>query len=346
MAQQAARTAVRLVVASGMLAGALLIGRATAGAAHRALGAVPTVGSLNAIACPTSTVCIAVGSDANLNGKSAVVHSANASASVWPGMLLSHPLEGVACAIPTDCVAVGVGATARVTVANGAASLAGSLHPPTGQIAPLGAVACPNPAECFAVGFEGTEGHSKALLAHLSASGAILGTTLEGSRSGFGDIVCPTSTRCLLAAANLAHPEMVQLLDNGHLGGGHLLAPSTYIQALACYKSVACYALAGRTTAQKTDLLYPINPTTGIIGVARTIGGGFSGDGIACPNANQCLIVGFNGARKPAVVIATNGAPSGPRTVAGSGLSGIGCTGAGACFGVGQDSAVGLVERV
>jgi len=346
MSQRQVRSAVRLAVASGMLAAASLLGGATADAAHRALSAVPAVGSLNAIACPTSTDCIAVGSDTNLNGKSAVVHSANATASVWPGTLLYHPLEGVACAIPTDCVAVAVGATVRVTVANGASSLAGVLHPPTGQIAPLGSVACPNPTECFAVGFEGTEGHSEAFLAHLSATGAILGTTREAARSGFAAIACPTSTLCLLAAANLTHPEMVQMLDNGHLGGGHLLAPSTYIQALACYKDVACYALAGRTTAQKTNLLYPISPATGAIGPARPIGGGFSGDGIACPSANQCLVVGFNGARKPAVVTATRGVPSGPRAVAGTGLSGIGCTEAGACFGVGQDSAVGLAERV
>jgi len=346
MSQRQVGAAVGLAVASGVLAAVSLVGGASADAAHRAMSAVPAVGSLNAIACPTSTDCIAVGSDTNLNGKSSVVHTANAVASVWPGTLLSHPLAAVACAIPTDCVAVAVGATVRVTVASGASSLAGALHPPSGQIAPLGSVACPNPTECFAVGFEGTEGHSKALLAHLSASGAILGTTLEGTRSGFAGIVCPTSTLCLLAAANLTHPEMVQMLVNGHLGGGHLLAPSTYIQALACYKAVACYALAGRTTAQKTDLLYPISPTTGAIGAARTIGGGFSGDGIACPTANQCLVVGFNGARKPAVVIATRGAPSGPRAVAGTGLSGIGCTEAGACFGVGQDSAVGLVERV
>jgi hypothetical protein len=339
-------SAVRLAAAIGMVATAIFAGATTAGAAHRSMGAVPAVSSLSAIACPTPTDCIAVGLDTNSDGKSAVVHSASGTASVWPGTLTFHPLDAVACAVPTACVAVATAATVRVTVASGASSLAGTLHPPTGQIAPLGAVACPNPTECFAVGFEGTEGRSKALLVHLSATGAILGMTLESSRSGFGAIACSTSTLCFLAAANLAHPEMVQLLDNGHLAGGHLLAPKTYIQALACFRNVACYALAGRTNVQRTDLLYPINPSTGAIGSARTIGAGFSGDGIACPNANQCVVVGFNGARKPAVVIATRGAPGAPRAVAGTGLSGIGCTDAGACFGVGQDSAVGLVERV
>jgi hypothetical protein len=300
---------------------------------------------LNAIACPTSTRCIAVGADINANGKSAVVSTANAAATVWSGSLAFHSLTAVACAMPTDCVALATAAVAEVTVANGAARVVATLHPPTG-IAPLGAIACPSATECFGVGWEGTEGHSKALLARLSATGALLGTTLEASRSGFADIACPSATRCLLAAANLSHPEMIQQLDNGHLGASHLLPPPVYVQALACYKTVACYALAGKRTAQKTNLVYAVNPATGAIGSSATIGGGFSGDGIACPSATQCIVTGFVGPNRPAIATLTRGRPGVPRAVGGTGLSGIGCTDAAVCFGVGQEHASGLVERV
>jgi hypothetical protein len=314
-----------------------------ANAAPSPHASVAGVVSLNAIACPTATHCVAVGSDSGLNGKGVVVNTASASGTTGPGTVTNVSLSAVACAVPTTCVAVGVGGIARVTVANGAPSLVGKVSVPKGELAPLDSIACPNPTECFAGGWIGTYGHSKALVARLGATGAVLSTMQENGTSGVGGIACTTSTQCLLAVADLKNPEKIQLLTNGHLGTSHVLAPNTYVQALACYKSVVCYALAGRSS--KTNLIYEINTLTGAIMAGHSIGGGFSGDGIACATANQCIITGFS-SLKPSIVIATKGIPGAPRHVGGSGVSGVGCTDTNSCFAVGQAGALGLVERV
>jgi len=333
-------------VAVGTIALAVALTSTSVSAARRPSGGVAGVSSLNAISCPIATHCVAVGADVSGNGKSAVVSTSNGSAKVWAGSTRLHQWGAIACAVPERCVAVATGVTAEVTVANGATRVVSAVHVPSNQIAAMGAIACPNSTSCYAVGFEGTEASSKALVAHLSSTGALLGTTLEASSSGVGAIACPTSTRCLIAAANRAHPEKIQLLENGHLGAARAIPAKTYVQAMACHQTAACYFLGGKTTGQKTNLLYSISPTTGAVESEATIGGTFSATGIACPTANHCVIIGFTAGGKPAVVVATNGKPGAPSRVGGSGLTDVACTASGACFGVGQSGPIGLVERV
>ena len=346
MARGTIRPVITLAVAVGTMASAVVLTSASVSAASRPSGNVAGVSSLNAISCPIATHCLAVGADVSGNGKSAVVNTSNASATVWAGSTRLHQWGAIACAVPERCVAVATGVTGEVTVANGATRVVSTLHVPSNQIAAMGAIACPNSTSCYAVGFEGTEASSKALVAHLASTGALLGTTLEASSSGIGAIACPTSTRCLIAAANRAHPEKIQLLENGHLGPARAIPAKTYVQAMACDRAAACYFLGGKTTGQKTNLLYAISPTTGAVESEATIGGSCSGTGIACPNANRCLIVGFTAGGKPAVIVATHGKPGAPSRVGGTGLTDIGCTASGACFGVGQSGPIGLVERV
>jgi hypothetical protein len=317
-----------------------------AGAARRPSAPVPGVASLNEIACPTSTHCVAIGTDTSFNGKAAIVNTANGTTTVWHGTLTAHTLSDVACAVPTVCVGVGTGVTARIHVPSGAASIVTTLHPPSGAIEALGGVACPNTSECFAVGWIGTPGHSKAVVARLSNTGSVLSTVEEASSTGIGDVACPTTSTCLLATANTSKPERIQLLTNGHFGASRALPAKVYVQALGCFQSVVCFALGGKVaTTSRTNVLYQISPLTGAVQATHTIGGGFSGDGIACPKATECHISGFSGTR-PEVVTVTNGVPGGPRHVGGTSINGLGCTSTFQCFGVGILGAVGFVQKV
>jgi hypothetical protein len=339
---------VRTALAAAAACAVLALPGTWAGAARTPAGTVAGVGSLNAIACPTSTRCIAVGADASNNGKAVVVNTANSAGTAGPGRLANLSLEGVACAVPTTCVAVAVGTIERVNVANGALSAAGKVPAPSGQIAPVQEVACPSSAECFAVGWIGTYGHSRALVVRLSATGAVQATTQLPGTTGIGSIACPTSTTCLMAVANGGTAaEKIQLLTNGHPGAARTLPSNIYIQALACDHGTKCFAIAGSRSgnSSKTNLLYELSPLTGAVIAKHSIGGGFSADGIACPTATECIITGF-AATKPSIVITANGVPGAPRKVGGSSVSGLACTASALCFAVGETGATALVEKV
>ncbi len=313
-------------------------------AAPRPLGLVSGLASLDGIACPTDAHCVAVGSDGNGNGKTAVVNAANATGTAWSGSLKGESLFGVACASATACIGTASAVIVRIDPANGVATFVRKLTAPAGEIAVVDTLACPSPTECFGVGFIGTQAHSKGLVVRFGPTGALEATTQDSAATGFGGIACPTATQCLVAAADYPHAESIQLLVNGHLSTKHPLALKTYVQYLACYKNVACYALGGQSNGNP-DLLYELNPATGTIGARHTIGGSFSGNGMACPTANVCIVDGFSSGH-PAVVVVTRGIPGAPRRVGGVGLSGIGCTSNGTCFGVGQQGTSGLVEKV
>lgn len=326
---------------------ALAMSSLPVGASFTPAGPVTGTASLQAIACPTSARCIAVGTDGNGNGKSAYVDTANGDGTAWSGDLADDSLFSVACATPTDCVAASTDQLARVTVASGAMAPTGKVTPPSTGIVSLDRIACPDPTECFAVGFIGPYEHSKGLVVRTNAVGAVLGNLQEASKSGFGAIACPTTTLCLLAAADLTHPETIQLLSNGHLGAQSALPSTVYVQQLACYKNVACYGILGvRSKGEaRTNLLYKLDPTTGAVTSKHVLGATFSADGIACGTATQCIVTGFEGS-SPSMIVVSNGVPGVARHLAGTSVSDIACTDANACFAVGQNAQGGLVERV
>lgn len=340
------RRQIELGVAAAALATALL-GPVVAGAASSPAGAVPAMASVNAIACQTSARCVAVGVDASENGKTAVVNTASAAATSWPGDLSQHVLESIACATTTVCAAVASDVTVSVTASTGAARIVSTLHAPTNEIVALGSIACPSASSCYAVGFEGTEVHSKAMLAHVSAGGTVLSTSLEASSTGFASIACTSTTTCLVAAADGTGVEKIQLLTNGHLGAARALPAKTFVQDLACFGTKSCLALAGKVGSNRPNELLTLNPTTGALESSATIGGSFSGNELACSSATVCIVTGFRGPEKPQIDIVTKGKPAAPRAIGGIGVGGIGCTKAGVCFAVGQSTTTeGLVLKV
>jgi hypothetical protein len=307
---------------------------------HTPAGADPGTVNLGAVACVSTVRCVAVGANDEQSGKVALITAATGAAMPWSGSTASV-LNSIACPTAARCIAITADASARVTVATGATSIVTTLHAPTGEIVALGAIACPTAAGCFAVGFEGTELHAKALLAHFSATGANLGTTVTTSSTGFSSIACPTTTRCLLAAYN-GSVETIRLLVNGHLGTAHAFPAKIFVQAIACYQAAICFAIGGHDSTERADLLYSINPTTGVVGSAATIAGTFSGNGLACSSASRCIVVGFTGPSKAAYDIVTNDHPAAVHATPYEGLADVACTTSGVCVGVGQNHNVGL----
>jgi hypothetical protein len=341
-------SALVLVVALS-LAASPAVASAVASAA-RSHADVTGMSSFNAVACPTSTRCVAVGSDNSGNGygRAATLDVASATGSAGAGRLSNNTLFSVACGIPTICVGAAENATVRVDVATGAIALVTTLHAPSGSITSMDDIACPNSSECFGVGFQGPLSAAKGLLARFTETGSLVAETHVATASGLGGIACPTTTQCIVSVADRSNPEKIELLQNGHLGTAHTLPAGIYVQRLACYKATNCYALAGKVAkgTERTDLVYDINPVTGAIGARHVIAGGFSGTGIACPTSTHCIVVGDVGI-KPAVDTLTLGAPNAPRLLGSVSLSGVACASpTNVCIGVGQNGSFAALEKV
>jgi hypothetical protein len=315
-----------------------------AGAAE--LGTVAGVAALNGIACPSTGRCVAVGSDPSGNGKSAIITTSTGATKPWAGHLKSAPMFSVACASSTKCVAITGNIAASVAVSTGAMAIRARLNPPPGEVAALGSIACPSSTACYAVGFEGTQLASTAVVAHLSSTGALLGTTKSSSR-GIGAIACSSSTTCLMGVANGTAPEWIQLLSSGHFGTKHVMPAKTYVQAISCYKAALCFALAGITTSGVSDELFPLNPTTGAIGTKITISG-LDGVQLACSSASECRIVGFKSVSGKPVsgVIAVSHGKAGTFTKLAGSLSDIACSSTSDCYAVGTTPTGAIVDRI
>jgi hypothetical protein len=310
---------------------------------------VPGV-SFQAVACATPKVCVTVGSDDELNGKSAVVNTATGGTHLWPGNLHEDSLWAVACPSTSQCLALGDDTVASLKVTTGALKVTDTPKPPANGIMALGAIACASASSCYAVGFQGTPKHSKATIIHLSGAGRQLAVT-TGTGKGIGAISCTSSTLCLITD-NFTSGLVIQQLNKGRLGVSHRLPAKTYIQQIACYKASLCYALGGRIASgfTPTNELFPLNPKTGAIGKVVKLGK-FSGDGMACTSATECLIVGFTGegvSAKAGLITVKHGKagkPTGVRPASGS-LAKVACASAKVCYAVGQAGGSGLVVKV
>jgi hypothetical protein len=307
---------------------------------------VPGVSSLSGVTCPTATACVSVGSDDNFNGKSAVINAATGAVKVWSGDLANDPMNAVACAGTTSCLAVADDAVASVSVSGGAMKVTATPKKPASGIVALGTIACAGTTACYAAGFEGTEASSQATVVHLSSAGKLLATK-KNSGTGIGAIACPSASLCLMGE-HYTSGEVIQLLNNGMFGMSHTLPAGTYVQAISCYKASLCYALGG-SGSSAPDELFPLNPKTGTAGTTATVSG-FNGANLTCINATTCLASGLTGTgstAKNAVVAVVKGKPGKPANYPGSfGLRDVACASASACYAVGSSPSGAIVDKV
>jgi photosystem II stability/assembly factor-like uncharacterized protein len=125
----------------------------TAGGSTWTVDSVPGAPPPEGLACPTSSTCFLVGSQANGGGAAYETRDGGATwqASSLPGSVLG--LSAVACASTSVCALAGMGAGGSGLVletTDGGASWS-SLPLPAG-VGQLSGIACPTTAGCFAVG--------------------------------------------------------------------------------------------------------------------------------------------------------------------------------------------------
>lgn len=312
---------------------------ASAASTPRPSAIVASVSNLDAIACPTSHTCVAVGSNDSLDGKSVVINAKTGSARAWSGSLTNGSLNDVACPTATTCLAVADDAVASVKPSSGAMKVTDKPSKPKNGIVALGSIACQAATRCYAAGFEGPFASSTAIVIRLSGAGKSL-AVMKDTGTGIGAIACPSTTECLMSQA-LHGGLKIQVLETTRFGASHALPAKTFIDKIACYKTKVCYALGGKLTGgfSPVDELFPLNPKTGAIGKAIKMTG-FSGDGLACASATRCLVVGFTGegsGAKPALVTIVRGkaGKAAKLTPAGASYADVGCASSTVCYAVG-----------
>ncbi len=321
----------------GVLQGALSVVLAAAGwlvATPRAAAGAPlataatitdladptmATGVLAAVACPSATTCLAVGSGP-FQGATAVASVAG-GAWTWGPLTPSSGDAGnffswsaVACPSATTCLAVGADNTAGVVTT---ATLAGSTWTWTPAIevpsdasgsGSLTGVACPSATTCLAVG---GDGNSLGIVDQASLTSAgwtwSPATSLLPPSSGAGTlsaIACPSATTCVAvgtdgsegvaatatsgAAGWTWSPEVRVDLGQASPGLGGL-------NAIACPSATTCVAVGSdnsdavttKGTADATGWTW----TPEVIVTPDASGGGEL-TGVACPSAMICVAVG------------------------------------------------------
>ena len=300
-------------------------------------------GNLDAVACASATLCLAVGFD----GEAVPLDPATGQiASGQIVHIVALNLFGVACPSATLCLGVG---------ANGASmGEAVPIDPATGKIASgqgdqfisgtvsLTAVACASVNLCLAVGDSSTVLGSAAvpldpatgqIASGQSAQGPVGIDFLEG-------VVCPSAT-CLAVGINALGTQGFTVpldLATGHVASGQsaqAISGIGWLQGVACPTAILCVGAGYNSSG--VGVAVPLDPGNGHVDPGQTIAT-FSGtqilNGVACVTATLCLGVGATSSSTPQGVAVPI-----PFAVATSGfvgdLFGVACPSATLCLGVG-----------
>ncbi len=222
---------------------------------------------LNGAACPSVSVCYAV-------GNSGVILGSTDGGATWSGQSsgVTSALNAVACPSAATCYAVGDGGVIRMTNTGGASWVSSS----SGITTNLESVTCPTSGTCYAAGAGG-----KILL----LSGSSWSTETTPVSSTLWGISCSDALTCT-AVGSLG--KILGTTD-GTTWSAETRPTTLQLNGVSCPTSSFCAAVG----------------VTGTIAISTGAGGGGWAlqtsntsqalTGVACPSASQCLAVGASG---------------------------------------------------
>jgi hypothetical protein len=279
-------------------------------------------GGLQALSCPVTSWCVAVGSynDQAGNNDGQIDTLANGSWTAQTAPVISGAtvmrLFDVACPAKGSCVAVGDYEDTSgdwhaltETLADGtwtAATLPpGGLSPAVGTLVVLDAVSCPAAGSCVAVGtYEDT---AKARLGVLATLAGGTWTALTAPEAGlspppaanpltelFG-VSCPKLGMCAAIGdyVNTTNHEygLTETLTNGTWTPAAVPGPSEGLTSVACPASGSCYAVGDGVIATLSDGSWETGtlPAAGLDPPAQSV---YGVNAISCPTAGSCAVFG------------------------------------------------------
>ena len=290
-------------------------------------GSTPGHGAFNAVACTTTSDCLAVGADAT--GAAVVATSVN-SGSTWSDRSLpggSSTLDAVSCGDSNHCVAVGKG---MILSSADAGTSWKAAAPPIENTTLLG-VSCSGPSACVAAGVSPEPGQAFAGHVVKTTDGGATWTaaTMPPGTQALGGVACPTSTFCVAVGGSLMVSN-----DGGVTWSTRTLATGTGsspLRSVSCTSASHCVAV-GANVLGVNDPSLPgeavVTNDGGATWVSATMPANTAAaDQITCTPGSQCFAGGSGETRASAASFAGSGdggmswsqssAPSGFSQVAG-----------------------------
>jgi hypothetical protein len=252
---------------------------------HGAVETIAGAGTLNGVACMTSTTCVAVGYGADGTG-GIVVTLGRRGAAPWAATSSRHVsrgLSGVACPSASGCLAVGDGI---VVITNG---IPGSVQALPAGVSLIG-VACATTEACEAVGtVDAADGNGPAVWAPIT--NGVIGTLQRVSGSEVLEaIACPTLTTCLAVGEANGYGGLVAI-TNGTSGAIQDFADIYDAYSISCPTADVC-AVAGYATGGIGPAQAVVALDQGRIGAARILEGGTTYPEVVCTSTEVCLVAG------------------------------------------------------
>lgn len=278
-----------------------------------------TVG-LTAIACGTSTSCVAVGERTSQFDDIAVPITNGQPGTPVP--LSGGYYDGIACPTATTCIAVGYGNGPVVdTITNGTP---GTPQTVSGA-SQLYGVACANTTDCYAVGYAAGEGVVVPIISGVPGTPVAASAQLDA-------VSCPTISKCFASGINnVSHHGVVDTIS---ITSPSSPVPGSAVDAgagLAELTSIGC--ATGSTSCASggfaaSGLVLPV--TNGVPGRASSVSG--TVHSISCVSASVCVGTSTD------VYTIVGGAPAGTTTPSPAGsMFGVACVSATQCYTAGNE---------
>ncbi len=306
-------------------------------------GSKPGTGGYNAVACWSSSVCMAVGADSS--GNAVAVSTGNGgdswqSSSVPSG---ARDLDAATCISATSCLAVGQGSL--LASADGGQTWQ-RRELPVAQTTLLG-VTCTSGGTCLAAGISPRQTQSYEGVIIVSTDG---GRTWANAKvplgtPGLGSVACPSPTVCIAVGATV----MVSS-DGGQSWRQEAVnGPIDNLRTISCSSSTTCVAVGPNEEAASSASAPGEAIATTDAGATWNLETLPSDSGlvtqITCPDANHCLAAGAdpNDSGTPSFISSSDGGTSWTSAAPPSGVTtvtGMACPTSGACVLVGRGSAL------
>jgi photosystem II stability/assembly factor-like uncharacterized protein len=301
-------------------------------------GASLGIGGLNSVSCPSSTKCVAVGGDSNLQG---VVEESSNGGSTWqPDNVASGlpQLDSVACPSSQLCVASGPGVLANTSDGGAVWSVQSA---PTNNTTIL-SLSCPTTSNCVGVGVRASyAGPLSGQIVVSSDGGSTWSSVSVPDLGAVGAVACPSTTLCVAVGA-----QILVSTDLGLTWTAKFVSGGTgVLRSVACASSSTCIALGANPVGltQSDASAFAIESTdSGSSWSSLSLPAGSSQlFSISCVNGSTCVVSGpsLTSGRAPEWSTSNAGvswsAQSPPAGV--TAVSALTCTSAIACVLVGLD---------
>ncbi len=274
-----------------------------------------STGALSSDSCPTPTMCMAVGSDAD--GSLAKLRDGTRWSDLGtpvPVGASANALAGVSCPSTTSCTAVGSytdSSGAELTLAevwNGSAwTIQTTPNPDGATAASLASVSCPTLNVCTAVGsYTDTSGAILTLAEEWTGTAWAIQVTPDpagSTDSTLSNVSCSSATACLAIGSDSdsdgANATLAEVWDGGTWSIHDLPSTSAQLDAVSCTSATYCTAVGSRET--KIHIPEPVAAVwNGTAWTQRHIPSPPPSllaklTSVSCPSAISCTAVGFYG---------------------------------------------------